>query len=136
MDDNFSKTEARALAAAERRESAESQKELDKSADILTWAQKDDTAQNLHAQFVQEKREKAHMSNEDVSAGHARAEIHNAIRESTAKLELREHEYKAALALDKKASHIEHIKEKQAHLQHGSRGMSEDTVFGAEHADQ
>ncbi|KAJ3242610.1 hypothetical protein HDU81_000055 [Chytriomyces hyalinus] len=134
MDDNVSKTETRALAAAERRESVESQKATDKNAEILNWAQKDETAQNLHKHCVEEKREKAHASNEDVSAGHARAEIYNAIRESTAKLELREHEYKTALALDKKASNLELIKEKQAHLQHGGRGLSEDTVFGAEHS--
>ncbi|KAJ3027554.1 UNVERIFIED_CONTAM: hypothetical protein HDU68_003590 [Siphonaria sp. JEL0065] len=114
-------------AAAERRRSLEEESAAILSAELKEWSKKDEKAEEQKMVFVEEKRAKAHASLEDVEAGHARAQIHDAIRDSTIRLEYHEHELQAALAQERKSVQIDLIKAKQAHLQ-GTKHASSETI--------
>ncbi|KAI8854804.1 hypothetical protein BC829DRAFT_379705, partial [Chytridium lagenaria] len=66
---------------------------------------------------LEEKRQRARRSLDDVSAGKARAEMREAIRSSVVTLEEQEHELKEDIARDRKDSRIDLVRQSQPHLQ-------------------
>ncbi|KAJ3111110.1 hypothetical protein HK100_002804 [Physocladia obscura] len=123
--------DARIEAAADRRQSLQLEADADLSAEIQVWTQRSEKATELKHAAVDEKKFKAHASLEDVAAGHARAQIHDAIRESEARFEYKAHQLKSDLAQDRRASQIELVKEKQGNLQ-DRKHISQETVFDGE----
>ncbi|KAJ3202705.1 hypothetical protein HDU83_004393 [Entophlyctis luteolus] len=114
-------------AVEERRKSQQLEAAAEISAEIDTWKEKSEIAKELKTQSVEEKRSKAHAFLEDAAAGHARAQLHDAIRESETRFEYKSHQLKSDLAQDRRASHIELVKEKQKTLQ-GKKHSSQDTI--------
>ncbi|KAI9334784.1 hypothetical protein BDR26DRAFT_936856 [Obelidium mucronatum] len=119
-------------AAADRRRSLDEEHAAVLSAELKEWNAKDEKAQELKKEWIEEKRAKAHASLEDVEAARTRFQVQDAIRESATLQELQEHELQTALALDRKAANIDLIKEKQAHLQGSKHALSSETIVVAD----
>ncbi|KAJ3110129.1 hypothetical protein HDU96_006880 [Phlyctochytrium bullatum] len=111
------RTEDALVEAARRKEALDQDRMAERVAEMDACDRAVEAALERHERAVMEKKARARRSLDDVSAGKARAEMRDAIRQAAAEGESQEEILHEELVKDRRDSRIDFVRQSQAHLQ-------------------